>query len=246
MNALLKSLIMFLYPAQCRYCGENLDPSDGYYICKSCWQQVEFIKRPYCETCGYPLDPLAALPDKVPSCDRCPENALFRKARFVADYDSAVGEAIRLLKYQGKIVMAKPLADLMIKAMPAFFGMEDYDCIVPIPLHKKRRRERGYNQVELIGRRLSSATGISMRTRSLIRTVNAPPQVGLSYEERLRNVRGHFDIPDPSELAGKRILLIDDVLTTGATVAESARVLIREGKVKYVDVFTLLRVTKPK
>jgi len=242
MNALLKSAIMFLYPAQCRHCGESLDPSDGHYICKSCWQEVKFIEKPYCETCGRPLDPRAALPDVIPSCNRCPENALLRKARSAAVYNSPAGTAIQLLKYQGKSVMAEPLADLMVQAMPMFFGMEDYDCIVPVPLHKKRRRKRGYNQVELIGEVLSSRTGIPMKTHCLIKTVNTPPQVGLSYQERQRNVRGYFDVVNPADLSGKRILLIDDVLTTGATVTESARMLMRKGRAKYVDVFTLLRV----
>jgi len=250
-NAVLKSLIIFLYPTQCRYCEENLDPADGHYIHKSCWQKAKFITRPYCETCGYPMSPVVALPDKIASCDKCPENLQFRRARSIASYYSDVGEetrrsavteALLLLKSHGKTVMAKPLADLMIKAMPTFFGMEDYDYIVPVPLHKKRRRERGYNQVELIGRRLSSATSIPMRTRSLIKTAHTPPQVGLSYEERQRNVKGHFDLSDPLEHAGKRILLIDDVLTTGATANESAKVLLQKGKAKYVDVFTLLRV----
>jgi ComF family protein len=138
--------------------------------------------------------------------------------------------------------MAEPLAELMAEAMPVSFGMEDYDCIIPVPLHKKRRRKRGYNQVELIGERLSSRTGIPMKTHHLVKTANTPPQVGLSYAERQRNVRGYFDVVDPAELSGKRILLIDDVLTTGATVTESTRVLVRKGKAKYVDVFTLLRV----
>ena len=159
-------------------------------------------------------------------------------------YNSAVGEAFRLLKYDGKTVMAKPLVDLMIEAMPTFFGMEDYDCIIPIPIHKKRRRKRGFNQMELIGRGLSRAMGIPIEERILIKTINTPPQVGLSYKERLRNVKGHFDVPDPSGIIGKRLLLIDDVLTTGATVNESSRVLLRKGKAKYVDVFTLVRVTK--
>ncbi|MFC1712232.1 zinc-ribbon domain-containing protein [Candidatus Poribacteria bacterium] len=242
MNALLKSLIMFLYPAQCRHCGESLDPADGHYICKSCWQQIELIGRPYCETCGRPLDPLAALPEVIPSCDDCPDNLSFRKARSVTVYESAAGAAFRLLKYHGKTVMAKPLADLMLEAMPGFFGMEDYDHIIPVPLHKKRRRKRGYNQVELIGEWLSRATNIPMETQSLVKTVNTPPQVGLPYEERQRNVRGHFDVVSPPDLTGKRVLLIDDVFTTGATAGESARTLLRKGKAEYVDVFTLLRV----
>ena len=138
MNALLRSLILFFYPAQCRHCGENLDPADGHYICKSCWQEAQLIKEPYCETCGYPLISTAALPDRIPSCSECPETPFFRKARSVAYYDTAVGEAVRLLKYQGKDIMAKPLADLMVEAMPAFFVMNDYDYIIPVPIHKKQ------------------------------------------------------------------------------------------------------------
>lgn len=240
MNALLRSLVIFLYPARCRNCEENLDPSDGYYICKSCWQKVKFIERPYCEVCGYPLDPMAALPDRITSCDKCPENTWFRNARSLADYDSAVGKAVWLLKYHGKAVMARPLAELMLKFMPELFGMADYDYIVPVPIHKKKRRERGYNQMELIGRWLSRTTGIPMET-SLMKVVNNESQTGLSAKERLENVRGVFDVPDPSRIAGKKILLIDDVFTTGATVNESARMLARRGKVDRVDVFTLTR-----
>jgi len=243
MNALMKSLIMFLYPAQCRHCGESLDPADGHYICKTCWQEIQPIKKPYCETCGHPLNPNAALPEIIPSCNNCPEDLSFRKARSAAIYESAAGVAFRLLKYHGKTIMAKPLADLMIEAMPMLFGMEDYDCIVPVPLHKRRRRKRGYNQVELIGERLSRATNIPMELYNLVKIANTPPQVGLSYRERQRNVHGHFDVTAPSRLTGKRILLIDDVLTTGATMSESARTLLRKGKPKYVDVFTLLRRT---
>ncbi len=243
MNALMKSLIMFLYPAQCRHCGESLDPADGHYICKTCWQEIQPIKKPYCETCGHPLDPNAALPEVIPSCSNCPENLSFRKVRSAATYESAAGAAFRLLKYHGKTIMAEPLASLMIETMSTLFGMEDYDYIIPVPLHKRRRRKRGYNQVELIGERLSRATNIPMESHCLVKIVNTPPQVGLSYKERQGNVRGHFDITDPFKLTGKRILLIDDVYTTGATASESARTLLRKGKPRYVDVFTLLRRT---
>jgi ComF family protein len=191
------------------------------------------------------------LSGKIPSCGNCPKDtqAWFREARSIAFYYSdpgeftvsVVGDAILLLKYQGKTVMAKPLAGLMIEAMPRFFGMGDYDYIVPVPRHKEKKRKRGYNQVELIGRRLSCATGIPMETHSFIKTRSTRPQVELSREERLSEVKDAFDVPDPSRIAGKKILLIDDVLTTGATVNESARTLVRKGGVKYVDVFTLAR-----
>ena len=242
MNALLRSLITFLYPAQCRHCGENLDPADGHYICKPCWQEAGLIDRPYCEICGYSISQTVAMPERISSCIECPESPQFRKARSAAVHDSAVGEAVRLLKYQGKAVMAKPLADLMLNALPSFFGMEDYDCIVPVPIHKKKRRERGYNQMELIGKELSSAVGIPLETRSLIKIRHTESQRRMpTSKDRATNVRGAFDVTDPSRVTGKKILLIDDVLTTGATANESAKTLARKGKARYVDVFTLTR-----
>ena len=126
--------------------------------------------------------------------------------------------------------------------MSTLFGMEDYDYIIPVPLHKRRRRQRGYNQVELIGERLSKATNIPIESHYLVKIVDTPSQVNVPYKERQNNVRGRFDVTDPSRIKGKGILLIDDVYTTGATATESSRTLLRKGKPKYVDVFTLLRV----
>lgn len=247
MNALLRSLIQFLYPAQCRHCEENLDPADGHYICKSCWEQVKFIEEPFCQTCGYPLNSFSALPEKVFSCDNCPDDVKFRKARSVTYYYSTMGEdsvaatAIKLLKDQGKIIMTNPLADLMAKEMPKLLDVQDYDYIIPVPIHKSKRRKRGYNQMELIGRRLSDKTGIPLEVRSFVKSVNTLPQRGLKAEDREKNIQGSFGVPDRSEIEGKKILLIDDVMTTGATVNECAKVLLRDGKVRYTDVFVLTR-----
>jgi len=260
MNALLKSLIQFLYPAQCRHCEENLDPADGHYICKSCWEEARFIEEPFCQTCGSPLNSLASLPKKVFSCDNCPDDIKFRKARAIAYYyDSAVGTAIKLLKDQDKTIsavgtaitllkdqdktiMADPLADLMFNSMPRFLDVQDYDYIMPVPIHKKKMRKRGYNQMELIGRRLSTKTGIPLEVQSLVKSVNTLPQRGLSAEDRQENIKGSFEVPDRSEIEGKRILLIDDVMTTGATANECAKVLLKDGKVRYTDVLALTRV----
>jgi len=241
MNPLLRSLIIFLFPAQCRVCEGNLDPSDGYYICKSCWEQAEYIKKPFCEKCGYPLLQNIALPEKILSCSKCPDSPYFRKARPIANYESAVGEAIKLLKYSGKEIMAKPLSELMFSSMQRLLPGEDYDLIVPVPLHKKKKRKRGYNQMDLIGRRLSQLTGIPIETDSLVKIKDNEPQVGLSDNKRLENVKGVYDVKEPSLISGKRVLLIDDVMTTGATINECAKILMRQGKVKYVDVFTLTR-----
>jgi len=248
LNPLLENLINFVYPSSCRYCGENIYPSDGRYICQLCWHEVELIDKPYCDTCGQPLDPMAALPEIVSSCDKCEERQkdkgqwYFRKARSVAVYKSAVAKAFQLLKYYDKPVMADPLADLMVRSFPKLFDVGEYDYIALVPLHKWRRWKRGYNQVELLGRRLSEAIGIPMKPDLVVKMVNTPPQVGLSRRERQRNVQGHFDITDKSTVSDARILLIDDVFTTGSTISEVSRILLRKGKARYVDAFTLLRV----
>lgn len=232
---------MFVFPSRCRLCGEALDPSNGYYICKRCWNETEFINHPYCEICGHPLNPEANLPDKIYQCRYCPEEVNFRRARSIVDYDSAVGEAIKLFKYHGKIVMAKLLAELMIDALPNLFFIEDYDLIIPVPIHKKRYIKRGYNQVEVIGRIVSQKVGIPLETQNLIKIKDTPSQTTMSISDRLDNVRGSFEVVNANKLASKRVLLIDDVMTTGATVNECSKVLANKGKTKYIDVFTIAR-----
>ncbi len=242
MNALLKSLIWFLYPAQCRHCGENLDPADGHYICKSCWDQVKYIDRPYCEKCGSPLNPLSSLPKKVFSCANCPHEASFGKARAIAYYyGSAIGEAIRLLKDNGKTIMAGKLAEIMAKGAHDLLDVQDYDCIIPVPIHKKKLRKRGYNQMDLIGRKMSDKLGIPIESQSFIKSVHTPPQRGLKARDRVQNIKGSFSVIDLSKIAGKRVLLIDDVMTTGSTANECARVLLKDGQASNVDVLTLTR-----
>ncbi|MGB9596883.1 MAG: ComF family protein, partial [Candidatus Poribacteria bacterium] len=151
------------------------------------------------------------------------------------------GEAIRLLKDDGKTVMADKLADIMVDGMNKLLNPKDYDYIIPVPLHKKKMRKRGYNQMELIGRKVSKKTGIPLETKSLIKIKDTPPQRGLSGKERTQNVNGSFSVINPVNIEGKRILLIDDVMATGSTINECAKVLIKEGKADSVDVITLTR-----
>ncbi len=241
MNALLKSLIWFIYPAQCKCCGENLDPADGYYICKSCWDNVEYIERPYCEKCGSPLDNLSNLSEKVFSCANCPDEFKLNKARSIAYYHTAIGEAIRLLKDEGKIVIANKLAEIMVSGISNLLSLEDYDCIIPVPLHKKKIRKRGFNQMELIGRKISEKIGIPLETKILVKIKDTPSQRGLPRKERSQNVKGSFAVINFSNIERKKVLLIDDVMTTGSTVNECAKTLLMEGKVYSVDALTLAR-----
>lgn len=240
MNPLLKSLIVFLYPARCRSCGQKLDPSERY-ICKECWTNVKVIEKPYCEICGHPWDKELSVPETLSSCSFCPRVRHFRKVRSFLYFHTAVGQAIKLLKYEGKTILVRKLSELTYQGIVSTLDARDYDIIVPVPIHKKKKRKRGFNQMELIGYFVSQKLGIPMETEVLIKERDTPAQAQIQYfEERARNVKDSFSVKHPKKVEGKRILLIDDVMTTGATVFECSKTL-QEGSPQYVDVFTLTR-----
>jgi ComF family protein len=149
-------------------------------------------------------------------------------------------EAIHLLKYEKKTTLAKPLSLLTRKAFHQFWNVENIDLLVPVPLHVRRLRERGFNQAYLLARRWTRQTGIALDGLNLCRRRRTQPQTVLSRSDRQRNIRGAFALRHPQRIQGQRILLVDDVYTTGATVNECARVLM-DGGAEFVDVLTLAR-----
>ena len=154
-------------------------------------------------------------------------------------YEGTIREAIHQLKYEGKAFLAKSLVGLLDKGYP-FIEYASYDLLVPVPLHRKRLRERGFNQALLLGRAFERRIGVSCTGFALKKTRWSEPQIHLSPKEREGNVKGSFAVVDPEEVRGKRVLLLDDVMTTGSTVNECARELLKAGA-EEVDVFTLAR-----
>jgi ComF family protein len=154
-------------------------------------------------------------------------------------YDGPIREAIHLLKYRGKPFLVKPLVGLLSLGYP-FIDYDAYDLMVPVPLHPKRLRERGFNQALIVGRAIGRREKVPCTGFVLRKTRLSAPQVDLSPKEREKNVRGSFAVVDPAKVEGKRVLLVDDVMTTGSTVNECARELLKAGA-KGVDVFTLAR-----
>jgi ComF family protein len=146
-------------------------------------------------------------------------------------------DAICLFKYGGKVSLASPLARLMIDQLPP---IEKIDVIIPVPLHPERLREREFNQSLLLADRIGRHLNIPVSCTALIRIAPAPPQTTLSRKERLHNLREAFSVPRPESLTGKRILLIDDVFTTGTTVQVCATTLRKAGA-GHVFVLTLGR-----
>lgn len=149
-------------------------------------------------------------------------------------------EAIHLLKYGKKISMSRPLSGLARETFFRFWDGDNIELLVPVPLHVKRLRERGFNQAHVLIRRWAKQERIPLDGLTLFRSRWTAPQTALSRTERLKNIKGAFSVRHPQRIKGRKIVLVDDVYTTGSTVNECARVLMKAGA-EFVDVLTLAR-----
>jgi ComF family protein len=165
-------------------------------------------------------------------------NPPYGKARYGVRYEGDFRKALIAFKYNGALHLGNALAQFLIEAFQLHYADSSFDGIIPIPLHPRRLCSRGHNQVVILGGKLSRVSGIPLVRTCLEKKVNRPPQVGLTRSERAVNVRGSFRVARPGMIKGRRILLIDDVATTGATVTEAAKTLMRGGA-SSVDVLVL-------
>ncbi|MCP4368379.1 MAG: ComF family protein [Deltaproteobacteria bacterium] len=179
-------------------------------------------------------------------CIRKPKN--YEIARAPGIYDRTLKKAIHCFKYGGKIQMARPFGMILFAAFIRFWDIKNIDLIIPVPLHLRRLRDRGFNQAVLLVKnwkqlavKLSiDISDISVERNVLVRSRWTEPQTGLGRKKRMKNIKNAFKVSDRSGIAGKKILLVDDVFTTGATANECAKTLISNGA-KRVDVLTLAR-----
>jgi len=146
------------------------------------------------------------------------------------------------LKYYGALHTAPALAQIAIDTFQQHFRHRDFDMIVPVPVHRTRLIRRGFNQSIVLAQRVSAATGISLKRTLLRKIKDTPPQVGLPRAARLKNIRGSFGVSHPHQLTDRRVLLIDDVATTGATIREAAKVLMKAGARRVDAVVLALRL----
>jgi len=208
------------------------------YFCGSCREGLIPIASPFCSICGLPF---VSREGEEHICSECLlEKRYFRKARAFGVYGGHLMEAIHLLKYGKKTCLAQPLGVLAKETFFHFWDTDAMDLLVSVPLHIKRLRERGFNQAHLMIWKWAKREGIPFDGLALSRTRWTEPQTTLARTERRKNVRGAFSLRQPERIKGERILLVDDVFTTGATVNECARVLTRAGAA-FVDVLTLAR-----
>jgi ComF family protein len=243
MHPWLESIITFIYPARCRCCEQYLGVGKVHYICDDCWEQIEFINAPYCDICGKPMAFNATSGHGgTQTCRWCwRQQAKFSKARSIASYEPTLRQAIHLFKYEGKIVMAKHFAELIKDNVPTLFELSDYNYIIPVPLHKNRYKERGFNQAEILACELANLFDIPIHLGNVVRVNETKPQFSLeTREDKIKNVQDAFEVREPEGIEWKNILLVDDIFTTGATVSEIAKTLLNSGANR-VDVFTLAR-----
>jgi ComF family protein len=212
------------------------------FFCPSCLRGVMPLESPLCPRCGVMFKARAG-PDHL--CGRCQQQPpAFGMARAAFVYDRTLVDVIHCFKYKGKLQLAAPLGRLLRQAYEQFWAAEGVDAILPVPLHRTRLRGRGFNQAELLVRRWNNGPAGSLPPilAGVLRRVRAtPPQAGLGRRRRETNIRSAFAVNRPEAIAGGHLLLIDDVITTGATAAECAAQLLGSGAAR-VDVLALARV----
>jgi ComF family protein len=226
-------LVDWLYPPRCRACGGRIHGRDAEYFCAGCWRQIQLVTHPMCTVCGRPF-PDGSGDDHA--CGVClTRQPQYTRARAWACYpreevpDHPLRQVVQKFKYGRKVALGKPLGRLLACGCREFLTECRFDLIIPVPLHPKRLRWRGFNQSVLLARQISRACGVAMDPFVLYREKETRPQTELTEEDRRRNVRGAFKLHPGKSVSGMGLLLIDDVYTSGATVNECSRALKRAG-----------------
>lgn len=238
-KAILAVKNLFL-PAFCRKCGKRILTEENLYFCIGCWATIELVRDPKCPRCGRPHPGRIGFePVDNFVCSDCSKRKLRVDRTFAAGlYVGVLRDAIHLLKYGKKRMLAGPLAQLLFEACVANVDFGSYDMLVPVPLHWNRLRERGFNQSRLIGGHLCRLHGALSLAPVLERVKDTPSFSMLGASERRDLIQKAFQVDARADVATKRILLIDDVVTTGATSNECAKILKKKGAA-VVDVIAL-------
>jgi ComF family protein len=241
LKEILTGIADLIFPPRCITCDNLLEQRGPLPLCASCEEKIRFIRSPLCPRCGLPF-PAAEGEDHF--CGDCIiAEKPYAVARAVGEYEETLLTAIHRFKYRGKTGIGEILGGIMADFAAGIWDMKVFDLIIPVPLHLRKLRERGFNQSVILARRISKRFDIPLDLTSLRRELFTPPQVGLGREERSANVRGAFSATRPERITGRRILLVDDVFTTGSTLTECTRVLIR-ANAESVAVLTLARAVK--
>ncbi|BBO86662.1 amidophosphoribosyltransferase [Desulfosarcina ovata subsp. sediminis] len=253
----LFSAIDAFFPFCCRRCGHlflrggsqrpatdravadpDLSQALADQFCPVCRQRWTAVSSPFCSRCGLVFK---SREGDNHLCGRCLERpGAFARARALGIYDETLRSAIHALKFRGIVALAAPLGDLLLDVFRRHWEPGEIDLVAPVPLYRRRFRQRGFNQAYLLIRHWNLPTGGTIVRDLLVRRRATAPQTGMDRRQRRRNIKNAFGVRQPGQAAGKRVLLVDDVLTTGATADACARTLLQDGAER-VDLLTLAR-----
>jgi ComF family protein len=232
-----RAVVDGVLPPRCLACGTIVDEPDA--LCSSCWAGMTFFAPPWCAVCGLPFP--HPMGEEAVCADCARQKPSWDRARAVMRYDKHSRHLVLALKHGDRTHVARALGRWMGRAGAEL--LEGADMIMPVPLHWTRLFTRRYNQAGLLAHAVRAAGGPPVMADWLVRRRRTPSQGRLGPVARVRNVRGAFAVRRGCDVKGKRIVLVDDVLTTGATVEECARVL-RRGGAAFIGVLTLSRAVR--
>lgn len=224
-RGVFSGLIDIIYPRICLVCKTKLDAAHiDNLVCKKCWSAINKNAPPFCHSCGRHLEKKSFAKNICPKCLR--QNLHFDRAFSPCVYEGVIKELIHSFKYKGKDYLGAPLSRLMIQFIKEYsLPIKYMDSIVALPLHTVKIREREFNQAEILSAHIAKEFNKDILRNNLVRHKFTRTQTELEAEERFSNVKGSFSLKDPEGIKGKNLLLVDDVLTTGATASEAAAIL---------------------
>lgn len=250
-RGIAESLFATLFPSDCRLCGAPLTNISRLPVCQGCLDAIAPIRRQLCPICGesLPNSNLVSSDEQTErTCGLCKRiRPSFTKAVAYGSYEAGLRELIHLLKYNGVRPAANVLGRMLSEVLAALEPLlSDTVLVIPVPLHSLKFRQRGFNQSELIAKaalKLSKSSKLDLAPELLVRRRETQSQIGLTSHQRRENMRGAFAVSVPERIQERQILLVDDVLTTGTTASECARVLLKAGASNVV-VATVARTFK--
>jgi ComF family protein len=220
-------LLDILFPPLCHGCRTPVSGSGELHICPACREKIPFAGSPLCTVCGIPFATEGGVDHRCGDCISAPPP--FASARAAGRFEGLLPDLIHRFKYDHRTHLRRPLGLLTAERLDPYRREIAADLLVPVPLHRKRLRDRGFNQAVLLGSILAKKWGIPLVADILSRDRWTEPQIALTAAERPGNVRGAFSAPGAADIRGRTIILVDDVCTTGSTLAECARTLLRAG-----------------
>lgn len=230
-------ILNFFLPRLCVFCGEGVPEGAAVDLCPRCEGDLVWIQSPLCPRCGRPYRSGAGGDHLCGPCQT--EPPAFSRARAAVLYqeEGPSGRAIKGLKYSRRLDFL-PVMHHWLRQPLCLELVREAEMLIPVPLHPRRLRQRGFNQALLLAQAFPE---VRLERELLVRIRHTPPQTGLNPKERRDNVKGAFALRRPEAVAGKKVVLVDDVYTTGATVRECAR-LLKKAKAQRVEVLTVARV----